>query len=207
MGRLRQAGSFARLPSDSGRIKARAAKGIAAAALLACAGCGGEAAPDPSLVPTPVGRGPEFLPASRPPLPALCEPGPLEGSARAHVELFARRRVVVVPAAIGLGRPLRVRHGRVIDARCRAEVRTLEPTGVLELDGEGLRLRDLFRVWREPLGPMQLLSFRGPVSVYVAGRRVEGDPRDVPLTDGAQIVVETGGHVPPHREYRFPPRP
>jgi hypothetical protein len=157
-------------------------------------------------VPTPVGRGPRFIPASRPPLPALCEPGPLEGRARAHVELFARRRVVVVPAGIGLGRPLRLRHGRVVAARCRAEVGTLEPTGVLELDGEGLRLGDLFRVWREPLGPRRLLSFRGPVSVYVAGRRVEGDPRDVPLADEDQVVVEIGGYVPPHRRYLFPPR-
>jgi hypothetical protein len=28
----------------------------------------------------------------------------------------------------------------------------------------------------------------------------------VPLTDEAQIVVEIGGYVPPHRSYLFPPR-
>jgi hypothetical protein len=179
---------------------------LGAAALVAASGCGGEPPPDPSLVPTPVGRGSQFLPAARPPLAALCTPGGLPGERRAHVELFARRRVVVVPAGIGLGRPLRSRNGRVVAAPCRAGIRTLEPTGVLELDGAGLRLGDLFRVWREPLGPRRLLSFRGPVSVYVGGRRVEGDPRDVPLTDEAQLVVETGGYVPPHRSYLFPPR-
>ena len=77
---------------------------------------------------------------------------------------------------------------------------------MVDFDGE-LRLRDLFGIWREPLGPTRLLSFRGPVSVFVGGRPAEGDPGAVELHDGDQVVLETGGYVPPHRSYLFPPRP
>jgi hypothetical protein len=40
--------------------------------------------------------------------------------------------------------------------------------------------------------------------VFVGGRPFAGDPRRVPLTRHAQIVVEVGGHVAPHPSYLFP---
>jgi hypothetical protein len=43
------------------------------------------------------------------------------------------------------------------------------------------------------------------VQAYVGGRRRPGDPRSIPLTPHAQIVLEVGGHVPPHARYGFPP--
>jgi len=153
---------------------------------------------DPSVVPVPIGRGPGYRPAaaSRPAPGFPCSPaGP---SFRVHLELFAHRRVVVVPAGIGAGRG------------CVRPVRTLAPTGVLEVSrGARLRLGDLFRVWGTQLGPRQLLSFtsKAPVRAYVAGRRWRGSPAEIPLTPNAQIVVELGAYVPPHRTYLFPRRP
>jgi len=41
----------------------------------------------------------------------------------------------------------------------------------------------------------------------VSGRPVTGDPADIPLRDGAQIVLESGGYIPPHPSFRFPPGP
>ena len=41
------------------------------------------------------------------------------------------------------------------------------------------------------------------VRVYVGGRRVGGRPGAVPLRRHAEIVVEIGGYVPPHRSYVF----
>jgi hypothetical protein len=147
-------------------------------------------------VPTPIGLGPEFRPP--PGLAAPCRPGALRGRYRAHLELFLRRRVVVVPAGIGVGRPWHMRFGRIESARCRAELRTLDPTGVLEFDRQGLTVEDVFRVWgRSPFGGAKA------VAAYVAGRRVTGS---IPLTDGAEIVLEAGGYVPPHRTFLFPPR-
>jgi hypothetical protein len=111
-----------------------------------------------------------------------------------HLELFAKRQVVIVPPGIGAGA-----HG------CSYPLRTDEPTGVVHVRTEARYvLGDLFRVWGRRLGPHGLLSFDGAVAVYVGGRLYPGDPRTVPLRRHAQIVVEVGGHVAPHPAYLFP---
>jgi hypothetical protein len=176
-------------------------------ALLLLASCGGGTTPtDPSIVPTPIGNGAEYRPPANAPLPDLCKPGRVQGVFRAHVELFANRQAIVIPPGIGIGRPPERKLGRIVDAPCRAEARTLDPSGVVDFDRDDLTVGDLFRVWRERLGPTQLLSFEGAVKAYVAGEPVTGDPRDVRLVDQAQIVLETGGFVPPHTTFTFPPR-
>jgi hypothetical protein len=151
-------------------------------------------------VPVPIG----YAPAAG--TPAACVSGPLEGRYRAHVEFFANRRVVVLPPGIGVALPRRIEGSRLVAGTCRASVRTLDPTGTLEFDRRGLRLADLFTAWRRRLGPRRLLGFRGPVLAFVGGRRVAGDPRRIRLRPGAEIVVEIGGYVPPHRSFVFPPR-
>ena len=158
------------------------------------------------LIPTPIGRGPEFRPAARVPASG-CARGALSGRYRAHVEVFGRRRAVVLPAGIGVGADARHEYGRLVDADCRAAARTLDPTGVVHFDREDLRLGDLFAVWGQPLDRARLLSFRGEVSAFVGGRRVAGDPAQISLRDGAQIVIESGGYIPPHPSFRFSPRP
>jgi hypothetical protein len=130
----------------------------------------------------------------------------VQGTFRAHLELFAQKRAIVIPGGIGIGRPAERKLGRIVDAPCRAEARTLDPTGIVDFDRPDLTVGDLFRVWREPLGPTRLLSFEGEVKAYVAGKPVSGDPRAIPLADGAQIVLELGGYVPPHKTFAFPPR-
>jgi hypothetical protein len=57
-----------------------------------------------------------------------------------------------------------------------------------------------------PLSQRRLLTFRGAVTAYAGGKRWEGDVSAIPLNDRAQIVVEVGGYIPPHRFYLFPPR-
>jgi hypothetical protein len=163
------------------------------------------AATSAALIPTSIGRGPEYQPSAHPPTTG-CVAGAVAGRFRAHIELFGRRHAIVIPAAIGLAPPLRRESGRVVSARCRADMRTLDPSGVIQFDRGDLHLGDLFALWGEPLDGERMLSFRGPVSVFVNGRRVTGDPANVPLRDGAQIVVESGGYIPPHPSFRFPPR-
>ena len=111
-----------------------------------------------------------------------------------HVELFADRKVIVIPATIG-----------VSPRACRYSLSTAVPTGVVHVDAAGRhRLRDLFLVWGRRLGPARLLSFRGRVTVFVDGRRFHGDPRNVALKKHRQIVVEVGAYVAPHAHYLFP---
>jgi hypothetical protein len=137
-----------------------------------------------------------------------CSPGPGGPRYGVHLELFAARRVVIVAPGIGIAPP-RTREGAYVrGGRCSYPVRTREPTGVIEVEGGGprpLRLGDLFDLWGQPLGPRRLAGFRGRVQTYVGGQAWRGDPRAIPLARHAQIVLEVGGHVPPHASYRFPP--
>ncbi len=72
--------------------------------------------------------------------------GPAGETFRVHLELFAHRRVVIVPAGIGVAR-----------GGCVYPARTLTPTGVVEVArGAKLRLGDLFRIWGRRLGPRSL---------------------------------------------------
>jgi hypothetical protein len=125
-----------------------------------------------------------------------------------HVELFAANLVVLLPAGIGAEPPFRYSSGRIAGARCFSALVTLDPTGVvLVRRGARLDLSDLFRSWGEPLSPTRLASFstHAPVAVFVDGRPWRGNPRDVPLSPHAEIVLEVGPHVPPHSTYQFPP--
>jgi hypothetical protein len=186
----------------------RARVGVAAAAAVLVLATSASAG-DP--IPTPIGVGPGFHPgptsravaAARPAGRHVCGAA-VQQRVRAHLELFAQRRVVIVPAGIGVAPPLRMRNGFVVRGRCSYPVRTVEPTGVIEVDSS-LRptLGDLFAVWGRRLGPNRLLSFAGPVQAFVAGKRWHGDPRRIPLRRHAQIVLEVGGYIPPHRSYLF----
>jgi hypothetical protein len=123
-----------------------------------------------------------------------------------HLELFAARRVMIVAPGIGVAPPRRRVGAYVRGGRCTYPARTREPTGVIEVEaGAPRRLGDLFALWGQPLAPRRLAGFRGRVEAYVGGRPWTGDPRAIPLTRHAQIVLEVGGHVPPHRRYHFPP--
>jgi hypothetical protein len=195
---------------------------LAALALstLALAGCGTSATPPSgdgriprSLLEEarPIGAGPRFQPRVNGPVVGACRSG-LGPRMLAHVEVFADSRVVVVPAGIGTRPPRDTVDGRIDAARCFGAIATLDPTGVvLVRRGARATLSDLFRAWGEPLTPSRIASFRarppGRVTVFVDGRRSKLAPGLVPLFEHAEIVVEIGPHVPPHRSFTFAPTP
>jgi hypothetical protein len=146
-----------------------------AAVLLLFAGCGHAATTRvPTIAQTPPARE-----------PLRCSDA-LRARARAHVELFLRGDIVVVPAGIGIrdGR----RAGAYVHGRCRAALWTEEPTGLV-LMARPATLGQLFATWRRPLP-----RARG----WLDGRPWRGD--------GAQVVVQEGLPLAPvHRAYTFPP--
>jgi hypothetical protein len=152
----------------------------------------------PAVYPWPIGAGPRYRPPATNVRVARGERfGRFRcGSGRSfdvHVELFAHRRVVIIPPRIGIAR-----------SGCRYALRTTTPTGVVAVARDGRwTLGDLFAVWGRRLTASRLLSFPGRVSVFVGGRPRIGDPRDVVLTRHAQVVVEVGGYVTPHPSYLF----
>jgi hypothetical protein len=173
------------------------------------------AAPWP--IPSPIGVGPRFrLPPAGPraeaalPINGLsCAREPLGGAYGVHVEVFAHRRVVLLPPGIGVAAPRRQEGAVIRGGRCSYPMRTMDPTGVIEVRAaRPPRLGDLFAIWGQPLGPHRLLSFRAEpgrrVQAFLNGRRWTGDPGEIPLRRHAQIVLQVHGFVPPHPRYLFP---
>ena len=157
----------------------------------------------------PIGTGARFRPPARGPIIGACrrQLGPRFG---VHIEVFGANRVVIVPAGIGARPPRRITDGRISAARCYGSLVTLEPTGlVLVRPGSHRSLADLARSWGEPLSAHGVASFPAsasrPLRVFVDGRRWRGAPGGVPLSRHAEIVVESGPYVPPHRLYLFAP--
>jgi hypothetical protein len=156
------------------------------------------AAPPP-VHPWPIGAGPRYHPAAA--NSSVLAGVPVGGLRCAsgrrfavHIELFARRQVMIVPPGIGIAR-----------SGCSYPLRTKAPTGVVEVLARGrFTVGDLFRVWGRRLDATRLLSFHGQVSLFVGGKRRSGDPGRLVLTKHAQIVIEIGGYVAPHPSYLFP---
>ena len=126
----------------------------------------------------------------------------------AHVELFAHRKVVIVPAGIGIAPPRRTDGPYVSAGRCSYPIRTVEPTGVIDVSRAApLTLGQLFAIWGQRLSAHRLLSFTtggsGRVIAFVDGVRWLGNSEAIPLHRHTQLVLEIGGYVPPHRHYRF----
>jgi hypothetical protein len=182
---------------------------VVAAALLGASAAAG------ALVPTPIGAGRLFHPG--PTTPAVAAGKPVRSMTCAanevprmgvHLELFARGRVVIVPAGIGIAPPLARRSAYVVSGRCSYPLRTREPTGVIEVARSGRHtLGEFFAVWGRALSPSRLAGFRTaaerPVRAYVDGRPYDGTPSAIVLRRHAEIVLELGAYVPPHSSYRF----
>jgi hypothetical protein len=123
----------------------------------------------------------------------------------AHLETFVDGRVVLMPAGIGIAPPHRRDGAYVRGGRCDYPLRTVEPTGLIEIErGTRPTLGDLFAIWGEPLTGRRVLSFRGRVVAYVGAERYRGDPRDIELRPHAVITLEIGRYVRPHANYVFP---
>jgi hypothetical protein len=167
-------------------------------AALACAASAFAAAP----VPTPIGVGPGFHPPAVTPAVKAGRPvgglrcGGVARLQRAHLEVFARGRVLIIPAGVGVSRA----------RACTYPARTTTPTGVVEFDAsKRLTVGTFFRIWGQPLARNRLLSFRGPVRAYVGGKRLRAPVGAIPLRRHAEIVLQVGPYVRPHSTYLFGP--
>src|SRR5438270_6402711 len=107
----------------------------AGAALASCAG--GHATPAPRPVPT--GAGPAYRPPSLSSAAAAGRPiGRLRCASRrlprfgVELELFAHRRLILIPPGVGVAPPRREQGAYVYGGRCPYSLRTTPPTRVIE---------------------------------------------------------------------------
>ena len=186
------------LPGCAGKVRPSTASGVALS---------------PDQQPIPAGTGRRYrLPAVTPRVAQRLPVAGLRCSGRhrrffaAHLELYANRLVLPVPAGIGVAPPARRSGAYVTGGACRYPIRTFEPTGVTVLDaGRSLTLGQLFAVWGQPLSRRSLAGFHGAVEAFVNGRRWRRAPAAIPLRRHSEIVLEIDGLVAPHRTYTFPP--
>lgn len=180
---------------------------LAGAVVVALLGVLGGGAP----IPTPIGVGPQFRLARAPqrvldgaPVGRFrCTASPAQ-RVSVHIELFANGRVLLLPAGVGMAPPLRRDGAYVVRSRCSYALRTTAPTGVVEVAPRtSATVGDLFRLWGQPLTRSRLAGFRGHVRAYVGGVPWRGDVRAIPLERHAQIVLELGDYVRPHRFFLF----
>ncbi|MCW2968506.1 MAG: hypothetical protein JWM71_2278, partial [Solirubrobacteraceae bacterium] len=110
------------------------------------------------------------------------------------------------PRGIGTRAPRRVTAGRITTARCFGALVTIDPTGLVLLrPGTRATAADVFAAWGRRLGPHGAAGFRGTVRAFLDGRRVHGPAGAIGLRRHAEIVLEIGPFVEPHRAYSFPP--
>src|SRR3954453_359984 len=165
---------------------------LALVVLVGCGG-GGEGA-DPATTegraPSAATDGPAPLPASAPSVgPTARHRPPSLGASAAralpvagmrcapharaiygvHLELFAGRRVVLIPPGIGVAPPRERRGAYVRGGRCSYPLRTPDPPGVIEVPQPGRTLGDLFAVWGQPLNRNLKAGFHVRVHAYVNG--------------------------------------
>jgi hypothetical protein len=113
-----------------------------------------------------------------------------------HLSIYAHGKAVLVPALIGI--PLM--------GNCLYWVHTHTPDGLIHVESPIYRdfyLGDFFDVWGQPLSRTNVAGVhlaQGQLRAYVNGRRFTENPRTIPLTLHADIVLEAG---PPY----FTPKP
>jgi hypothetical protein len=155
--------------------------------------------------------GPSFAASLTKPVDGIACTAATSGPYRAyvHLALYLRGHAVPLPAGIGVFGP----HGT--QPACAYALRTRDNSGVIHIVAPRrvtYTLGQFFDIWGMPLGPRVLMGFQATsgrggmaVSAYVDGKRYLGNPRDIPLSPNAAIVLEYGPPwVRPAATYPFP---
>jgi len=176
----------------------RRALAVAVAGSLLIVGCGRSSSPS--------GTG-------YPPIDGIpCETGErVAFHIHAHLAVYAHGRAQTVPYGIGIGRPWRVPQSSegpfASGGSCFYWLHTHTKDGVIHIEAPQPRtftLADFFAIWGQPLGPDQVGENRGPVTAYLDGERVAGDPGQIELREHALIQLDVGDATPP-QPFVFPP--
>jgi hypothetical protein len=116
----------------------------------------------------------------------------------AHLTIFVDGAARRVPYGIGIANAEAENTPAgpfVGSGSCFYWLHTHAADGVIHIESPSHRaytLGNLFDIWGQPLGPIEVGPARGPVTALYNGQRYIGDPRDIPLTAHAQIQLDVG---------------
>lgn len=125
-----------------------------------------------------------------------------------HLSLYVNGAQIAIPPGIGIVKPWQVIGQYVQDGRLVYWLHTHDATGIIHVESpsqQEFTLGQFFQVWGQPLSTMEVAGFKGPVQVFVDGKRFTGDPNAIPLTGHKQITFELGNPLVLPARYNFPP--
>ena len=131
----------------------------------------------------------------------------------AHLAIYVDGVASEVPYGIGIGEPhevIQTSDGGPYVSRgsCFSWLHTHTPDGIIHIEApipRSFTLGDFFAVWGEPLSSSQVGDAYGPITAYLDGTLVDGDPADIPLWDKYVIQLNVRSDVAP-QPYTFPSR-
>jgi hypothetical protein len=115
-----------------------------------------------------------------------------------HLTIFVNGQQRQVPAGIGIPNAVaqQTPTGPFVDSgTCFYWLHTHAADGIVHIESPVQRtytLGEFFDEWGQPLGPTQVGSAHGKVTVIVNGQVFKGNPRDVPLGSHENLQVEVG---------------
>jgi hypothetical protein len=126
---------------------------------------------------------------------------PMEGAAvhiHDHLDVFVHGKRVIVPALIGVS----------VADNFYTELHTHDKTGIIHIESPTkttFTLGQFFCEWGVKLTANALGPYREPVSCWVNGRRISGDPAHLILRPHQEVVVAVGSAPQVAASYDFPP--
>jgi hypothetical protein len=128
----------------------------------------------------------------------------------AHLTLYIDGREQWVPAGVGVTRPLVLDPDRpdpvITAAKAFYWLHTHDESGVIHAEAptpHDFVLGQFFDLWGQPLSRHEVGPAKGEVTVWVDGKRYDGDPRKIALKDHTMVQLNVGRDVP-FVPYDFP---
>jgi hypothetical protein len=128
----------------------------------------------------------------------------------AHLAVFVNGTQRRIPAAIGIpgAQAQNTAQGPFIAAgTCFYWLHTHAADGIIHIESPVQRtytLGNFFDEWGQPLGPDQVGPATGHVTAIYNGKAYRGNPRGIPLTAHAQILLEVGTPLIAPQPITFP---
>lgn len=129
----------------------------------------------------------------------------------AALTIFVNGKQTQIPAGVGIIAPKATKNSKgqpyIQEGKCFYWLHTHAPDGVIHIESpvqRGFTLGNFFDEWGLPLNAEQVGPVTGRVIAFYDGKVYQGNPRDIPLADKAQIQLDVGTPLIGPDLIRFP---